>query len=78
MRGRDAEKISVPLYDGLMVVMGRLLSENPERKFVKKSIIDRLSAATEKPDAYDVIVGRANTADAVRERIKMMMTVLDG
>lgn len=78
MRGRDAEKISVPLYDGLMVAMGRLLSENPERKFIKKSIIDRLSAATERPDEYDVIVGRANTADAVRERIEMMVTVLNG
>lgn len=78
MRGRDAKKISVPLYDGLMVAMGRLLSKNPERKFGKKTIIGRLSAATEKPDAYDIIVGRANTADAVRKRIEMMMTVLDG
>jgi hypothetical protein len=65
---------SRPLYDALMIA----LSLNPEIEIEKrtKEIHSALKAALDDPSSYGVLVGRANTTEAVRQRVALAARVL--
>lgn len=65
---------SRPLYDALMVSLslrsvGDLLAR-------KKEVQANLSAALADREQYDVLVGRGNTIDAIRNRVSIATTIL--
>lgn len=70
----DSTRRSRPLYDALMVALSLssgTMSDAP-------SIRSRLAASLGQPDTYDVLVGRANTIKAVRDRVALANQILEG
>jgi hypothetical protein len=70
--------VSVPLYDGIMVAISRLLNEKDRLIANKAEIMRRVEKLLEDPKAYEVIVGRPNTAQAIRDRLRMLTEALQG
>ena len=72
-----SDKHSQPLFDALMVALDRLyehrISLIANKKIISKDFKSRLEADD---DFYALIVGRANTAAAVKERIDAVETLL--
>jgi hypothetical protein len=67
---------SRPMYDALMVAA----SMHPEENFGQHSeqIKNRLSMALDRPTDYDILVGRGNTVEAIKERVRKAETILLG
>jgi hypothetical protein len=67
---------SRPMYDALMVAA----SMHPEENFGQHSeqIKNRLNMALNSPIDYDILVGRGNTAEAIKERVRKAETILLG
>lgn len=74
--GDDKTKVSAALYDACMVAAGRLRADLAEISNDKQNVKVRLSAAVADPEKYETIVGRGNTAEAVRERIDLLESIL--
>lgn len=69
-------KISAALYDAMMVAGADLINETDVSSIDKNEVRERLDAALNDPDKYEIIVGRRNTAEAVKERIQLMKRIL--
>jgi len=69
-------KRSRPLYDALMVA----LSINPEFGIESdaEGVRQRLMENLKDPDSYDILVGRGNTIQAVRDRVELASEILGG
>jgi hypothetical protein len=69
-------KPSRPLYDALMVALSFHSDFNPANraKQITKRLDDRLSNAK----SYDILVGRGNTVEAIRDRVKLAKDILLG
>ena len=67
---------SQPLFDAVMVAIDKLA--NHDRKLVanRKKISKTLLEQTEKEDVYEIIVGKPNTAKAVKKRISIIHDLL--
>lgn len=65
---------SRPLYDALMIALSLSPSNAPD----SSSIRARLAASLSNPDEYDVLVGRGNTIQAVRDRVALAHRILEG
>lgn len=72
--GRD--KVSAALYDSSMVAIDELWSQRSAIENDKAGVVSRLSDAIKDPIDYDLLVGRGNTAEAIRGRIKLMKLIL--
>jgi hypothetical protein len=69
-------KPSRPLYDSLMVAASfhtDFINLNS-----KDVIISRLKTTSEEPLNYDILVGRANTVDAIKSRVRLAESILIG
>jgi hypothetical protein len=65
-------KLSQPLYDAVMVAVDRLY-EQKKRVIAKKGAVQSAIAKLfDDEDAYGIIVGRPNTAKAIRDRIDLI------
>jgi hypothetical protein len=53
---------------------------HPEENFGQHSeqIKNRLSMALDRPTDYDILVGRGNTVEAIKERVRKAETILLG
>jgi hypothetical protein len=71
-------ELSVTLYDGIMVSLDRLWANRAQFQAAKSQIANRLARLLEKPSAFDVIVGRPNTARAVEKRMKLLSKAIQG
>lgn len=69
---------SQPLFDALMVSIDRLKSRAPELVRARQQIRTALRDELEDEDSHDVLVGRPNTATAVKERIRLVHRILEG
>ncbi len=67
---------SRPLYDALMVAMSRNQEYDPLPS--KTNILKRLRAAANDPEKYEILVGRGNTIEAVKERVTLAEWILLG
>lgn len=70
------EKISAALYDASMVALDRIWSHRDEIQKDKAGVIERLEKAKNNNDSYELIVGRRNTAESVKDRINLLKQIL--
>ena len=66
------EKVSFALYDASMVAIDRLWSRKDDIKNDSSGVLRRLTAALGDREKYELIVGRRNTAEAVKGRIELL------
>ena len=66
------EKVSFALYDASMVAIDRLWTNNDGIMKDCSGVSKRLKAALRDWEKYELIVGRRNTADAVKGRIDLL------
>lgn len=74
--GEEKSKVSAALYDASMVAACRLKADLDNITADKENVQQRLADAVQNADQYEVIVGRGNTAEAVRERIYLLQNIL--
>lgn len=69
-----SKRLSRPLYDSLMIA----LSLNPSRDLIKNSSLIRsaLTSSLNKPEEYDILVGRGNTIEALHQRVALAGAIL--
>jgi hypothetical protein len=78
---RDEERkwqLSQPLYDGVMVAIDRLWPKREHLLSAKGQVVLRVSRLLKKPSAFDVVVGKPNTAKAVKKRINLLSKAIEG
>lgn len=66
------EKVSFALYDASMVAIDRLWNRKDDIKQDRSGVLKRLRAALADWEKYELIVGRRNTAEAVKGRIDLL------
>ncbi len=76
MRTTEHEKISAALYDAAMVALHGIWDQRAEVQADKAGVAERLGDAVDDEDSYELIVGRKNTAEAVRGRIGLLQRIL--
>jgi hypothetical protein len=67
---------SYPLFDAVMVAMDKLVQYEKKLVANRKRILPSLEEKIGKPKVYEIIVGRPNTARAVRARISIIHNLL--
>ena len=65
-------KLSHTLYDGVMVALDRLWGERNSLLASKGRVVKAVESLLSRESAYEVIIGRPNTARAVRKRINLL------
>lgn len=75
-QGEEKSKVSAALYDACMVAASRLKDRLGEITDDKQNVQQRLVDAVQDDDQYEIIVGRGNTAEAVRDRINLLQEIL--
>jgi hypothetical protein len=63
---------SKPLFDAVMVATEKLALHRDRLIANRKKVLTSLSDAMEKKDVYEIIVGRPNTAKAIKKRISIV------
>ena len=69
-------QLSQPLFDGIMVALDRLWGMRDRVLSAKKPIVKRVSRLMTNPSAYEVIIGKPNTAKAVRKRMDLLFRAI--
>lgn len=70
--------LSQPYYDAIIVACDRRFSDRVALRKNKAALKKALLIATSKPSTYELIVGRANTAEAIRRRLDSVERVFSG
>lgn len=65
---------SRPLYDAIMIALS--LSADLDLEATSKSVRDSLAAALSNETTYDVLVGRGNTIESIRQRVELASQIL--
>lgn len=65
---------SRPLYDALMIALSLTTDLDVEAK--SKSVRDSLAVALNNEATYDVLVGRGNTIESIRQRVELASQIL--
>jgi hypothetical protein len=73
---KGRERISAAIYDASMVAVNDLWPHRNEIEADKANVQRRMANATNDPVALITLTGQGNTATAVRERIKLMRSIL--
>ena len=71
-------QLSQPLYDGVMVAMDKLWSKRERLLSARTAVVGRVMRLLKRPSAFEVIVGRPNTAQAVQKRMKLLARAIEG
>jgi hypothetical protein len=71
-------QLSQPLYDGVMVAIDRLWPNRERLLSAKSQVNARIEHLLKRPSAFEVIVGRPNTAKAVQKRMKLLGRAIEG
>ena len=75
-RNYGKDRISAALYDAAMVALGRIWDHRDDVRSDEVGVSERLTIAVADDENYELIVGRRNTAEAVRERIDLLQQIL--
>lgn len=67
---------SRPLYDAITVAVD--LKPELDLQTNSGAILGRLATALADPDQYDVLVGRGNTLESIKERVELATSILAG
>jgi hypothetical protein len=73
---KEKWKHSQPLFDGVMVAVDSLIGQSEALIKNKTKIATALQNALKDLDTYDIVVGRPNTAVAVKKRIAIITKIL--
>jgi len=65
-------ELSIPLYDGIMIGLYRLRGVKERLVAQKAAITEKVERLLNNPAAYEVIIGRPNTAKAIHERLNLL------
>ena len=68
--------LSQPLYDGIMVALDRLWPQREQIKAARIRSAAKIQKLLKKKSAFEVIVGRPNTAKAVLKRIDLLVKAI--
>jgi hypothetical protein len=71
-------QLSQPLYDGVMVALDRLWARRSRLRSEKTRIAGDVGRLLSDPEAFEVVVNRANTAKAVRKRMDLLAKAIKG
>jgi hypothetical protein len=63
---------SRPLFDGIMVALDRLWAQRHELVDARIDLAERLEKLLRQRKTYEIMIGKPNTANAVRARIAMI------
>lgn len=69
-------QLSRPLFDAVMISLDRLWSERSNLIKNRKEIRERFPSLFEDPSVYELIVGKPNTAQSIKDRIKTVREFL--
>jgi hypothetical protein len=69
------ERVSAAVYDASMVGINKLWAHRDQIFSDKAAVLLRMSDAIRDDDKYEVLVGRGNTAEAVRGRIELLQSI---
>jgi hypothetical protein len=70
-------QLSQPLYDGVMVALDGLWDRRTMLLAAKHDIGVRVSRLLRSPSAFEVVVGRPNTAKAVKKRMDLLTKAIE-
>lgn len=70
------ERVSAAVYDASMVALSNVWSQRDAIFADKDKVVARMAAANGDADKYEVLVGRGNTAEAVKDRIELLQNIL--
>jgi hypothetical protein len=76
--GGEKSSLSQPYYDAIVIACDRQFGQRVALKKHRSNLKKALLQATSKADAYELIVGRANTADAIKQRLDFVEKVFVG
>lgn len=68
----DKTSLSLPYYDSVIIACDRLFDRRQELMRKKKQIRQMLEQTFKERPNYELIVGRANTADAIKKRLDLV------
>ena len=68
--------LSLPLFDGIMIAIERLRGKRDKLIKERKKIVEVLQLRFANAQSYEVIVGKPNTADAVKSRIALIYNLM--
>lgn len=69
------ERVSAAVYDASMVGINKLWARRDQIFSDKAAVLLRMNDAIRDDDKYEVLVGRGNTAEAVRGRIELLQSI---
>jgi hypothetical protein len=74
----DKWQLSQTLYDGIMVALDRLWKQKDRLVANKARVVHDVERLLQDEKAFEVIVGRPNTARAVQQRMDMLVEAIKG
>ena len=69
-------RLSQPMFDAVMVSVDELSDRRQQLIENKAKIIADLARATQKPAVYEIVVGKPNTAKAIKKRLDIVLRLL--
>jgi hypothetical protein len=75
-RDNARERVSAAIYDASMVAVNDLWAKRKNMEVNKANIQLRMANATSDTDTITTLTGQGNTANAVRDRITLMRSIL--
>jgi hypothetical protein len=76
MHPKGASRVSQPLFDAVMVALDTLDNHWPALVRVRGKIKAALKAELQKEASYEIVVGKPNTASAIKDRINLIHSLL--
>lgn len=70
------ERVSAAVYDAAMVALNNVWGQREAISLDKPNVLARMAAANADAVKYEVLVGRGNTAETVKERINLLQNIL--
>jgi hypothetical protein len=71
-------ELSIPLYDGVMIALLRLEKIRDRLVGDRVAVARRVQRLTTNRKAYAVLIGKPNTAQAIRNRLAMVTSAIQG
>jgi hypothetical protein len=68
--------LSIPLYDGVMIAVEQLRDHRRALKAKRTAISRALEAEFRTEKSYEIIIGKPNTADAIKQRLALVRNIM--
>lgn len=75
---KDQDKVSQPFYDAIVIACDRQFSNREALIKKRAELTADIKKAISDEETYELIVGRANTADAIKKRLDLVESIFTG